>query len=254
MSCGLGIGDRMDLKGDETACINVVDHIGGRHAVDPRPQPRADRLDTVVVPVARAESLARRLVTTQRIEPLPALLVVQPRTPAARRRVDLGLIPVHHAVTVIRSALTADHHARIECRIGLRIEFDDEVAILRLGYEPAIGLARFGAPDHLAILEGIARLAARRAPAGQPFARRHIAPRRLCLVSGGLLHRCSLGPGIDRCLRHQRHGRQGQNCERSSHSPPLFSFLRARVGQPSPDRSGRLASFTADISLSYGLS
>ncbi|VXC68312.1 hypothetical protein SPHINGOT1_120399 [Sphingomonas sp. T1] len=233
------VGDRMDLECDEAARVDIVDGIGRGHAVDPAAQPRADRLDTVVVPVARAEGLPRGRVAAERVQPLPALFVVHARAPRPCRRIYLDLIAVHDAIAIIGSALSADHHPRIERRVGLRVELDDEVAILGLGHEPAIGLAGLGAPDQLAILERVGRVAAGRSPAGQPRARRHVAPWRFCLICGGLRRRGR----IDRRLQQQRCGRQGQNCECSNHSPPLFSFLRARAEQPYPDRSGRLASF-----------
>ena len=176
-----------------------------------------------MVPVARAEGLARRLVAPERVEPLAALLVVQARAPRARRGVDLGLIAEHHAVAVIGAALAADHHPRVERRIGLGVELDDEVAVELVRDEPAVALADHRAADQLVADHLIGGVAAGAVPAGEAGLGHEVLPGR-----GGAAIRRRLsfrdgGEGGRRpcCQRQQRECANHRLSPRSWHGCPL---------------------------------
>ena len=50
--------DRVHLQREDAARREVVENVGGRHAVDPRPDRGADGFDAERVPLAQAEGLA----------------------------------------------------------------------------------------------------------------------------------------------------------------------------------------------------
>ena len=94
----------------------VVHDVGDRHAVHPRADRRADRLDAERVPLAHLERLARGLVPVERVQPASARLVVEAAGPRPVGRVDLHLVAVHAPVLDRRVCEAADLHAAVHRR------------------------------------------------------------------------------------------------------------------------------------------
>src|SRR5881394_341829 len=71
----------MDLEGDEAGPYPVVVQVSGRHLVEPGANGSSVAFDAELVPFPRAESLARRFVGFQIIQPAACAFLIQAAGP-----------------------------------------------------------------------------------------------------------------------------------------------------------------------------
>src|SRR5262249_17803519 len=148
------IFDAVYLQRDEARWRDGVLQVRRRHAVEPGLDGITTAFDAKLVPRVLLERLASRLVILQILKPLPASLVVDAARPRTFGRIDLHLVAVTPtrrnldlvAIKLQRlidiEALAADLDARIQLRVDLELQLQDEIGVILFRTQERIRGAR----------------------------------------------------------------------------------------------------------------
>ncbi len=162
----LGLFDGMHLQADESRRLPGIDHVGRRSAVDPHAQARTDGLDAVAVPLPELVQRLAGRVHFAGVEPAALRLLVDAAAPLPLRGIYIGLVAVHTAILEFRRGKAAELHARVgRPHVLAHVQLENEVAVVLLRDEKAVGHAGprgadDGAVDHLVIGAAAQRLPA----------------------------------------------------------------------------------------------
>src|SRR5436190_14532052 len=168
-----GLFAAVNLQRYEAAQRHRINQVRGGHAVDPGLERIAHALDAILVPLAELVGGTAGFVLFQRIEPAaPAFLVNAAAPPPGRLIVHLHLAAMHAARRNLErlaaevvgrfvvKAMAADLNSRIQTRVRLQLQFEDEIAVLLFRAQKTVKRVHLARADDAAILDDVLRLAA----------------------------------------------------------------------------------------------
>src|SRR5262249_16194591 len=132
--------------------------------------------------------LASRFIFLEIVEPATTALVVNAAGPRTFRWIDLDLVAVHDACSdpdllpiylngfILIKAVTANLHTRIQFRMDLEFQFQNEMGVVLLGKEERVVRIGNGGTDNLVIFGAIFGLAAALDPAVEVLAVEKVDP------------------------------------------------------------------------------
>lgn len=117
--------DAVDLQRDNPLSRHGVEHVDYRHAIQPRLNTWANRLDSEMVPLTRPKGGLRLRLVLEVNKPAATPFVVEPARPCPRRGVDFDLIPED---ALVAFDLAPNLNAAIQLRIYQKLNRELEVA------------------------------------------------------------------------------------------------------------------------------
>ena len=167
----------MHLQSYEAFWINRIYHVSHGLVVDPGFHLITNAFHFDVVVLAHLKKRLGLRVQVERVEPLPARLIINAPRPAPLRRIDFHLPAIDLILEARRVEVAAGLHARVaHLAFNHQIEFQLKVAVLFLRHQKRVARVHHGSPDDGAVFHFVVGCARQSLPALQGLTIEQVLP------------------------------------------------------------------------------